>query len=365
MYDAFIGRKRSGKSYNVVATVILPALREGRTVVTNIPMTNKIYEDETIIGDLISFSLKELSPEFFNPDYMHKGAIYVIDEAHKLWSSGMQVTEFPDDQKEFITEHNHLVGEDGNATDLVLVTQCTKQLAAYPRNLLDKTYRCKKMDSVGLGGKYKVDIFDGDVALQVSATEFEQKKMNTYTGSYKPEVFDYYQSHTQNDSVYSAGLEAANDNSSIWKSSLFRYGLPASILIGVFGFYTLYGAYSKTIDAGSVDESGNRLTETSDSQTPVPSLGGSSTGRNAPVVKPSIPPEFPFSKIYRLSHYVDSGRFRVAYITDNYRIYPIPLNDCKIFPVYGLTCDFFGHLVNHYSGELPTYDKNNSSMVSG
>nr|BDD44856.1 membrane protein [Piscirickettsiaceae bacterium] len=370
MYDAIIGGKGSGKSYNTVATVILPALRKGRTVVTNIPLTDEIDKDPELIGTVIPFDINELQwygeshtpqavRDFFNPENIHKGAIYVLDEVHKLWPAGMQVSEFPKDQKNFISEHRHMVGPDGHSTDVVLVTQDTKQIAAYPRRLLDYIYVCKKMSALGMQNSYRVDIFEGEVSLHET---FKGTKVNTLRGKYDPEIYKYYRSHTQNESFHDSGLESVNENNSVFKNSLFRIGVPFGILSIAFAVYLVLDMFF------SMGKSEPDPEQTSVSEPVKPSVVQvSNSSKSNQVSQPAQDqPDQDntyYSKDYRISHFYKSISRSVVFITDNNRFYPYPLHLCEFKPYDGLTCDFNGEKVTYFSGEVPSYDKGKNSFT--
>ncbi|WP_178862429.1 zonular occludens toxin domain-containing protein [Thiomicrorhabdus cannonii] len=346
MYDAFIGRKGSGKSYNVVKTVILPQLEKGRTVVTNIPLTDEVDKNPKLTGTVIKIDIDHLPDDFFAPENVYKGAVYVLDEIHKRWSSGMKVNNMNPHDKQFITEHRHYVGEDGYSTDLILVTQDTRQLAAYPRNLLDKTYRCRKYDAIGKADMYRVDVYDGCVSLEYRASD---PKIKSYHGNYDPEIFKYYKSHSQNESFHDAGLEEQSAEGNIFKSNFFRFILPFALIFALIGAYYFYSFFSSMGVSGQSDGSQNSL----------PNDTGSQNTQTDPQPQQAASPKsgFDFSAKYRLSHYSISAFGRVAVVTDNTHYYPIPLTDCKRVPLYGFTCNFFGQLVNFYSGEVPSYEK--------
>ena len=84
-YDAIIGRKGSGKSYNAFRTVIYPALKAGRTVVTNIPLTDEVDKDPELTGEVVTFDVNNMPLDFFSEENVVHGAIYVLDEMHKRW----------------------------------------------------------------------------------------------------------------------------------------------------------------------------------------------------------------------------------------------------------------------------------------
>ncbi|QIB64057.1 zonular occludens toxin domain-containing protein [Kineobactrum salinum] len=90
---AYSGLPGSGKSYSVVEHVILPALRAGNIVWTNIPMDPDLMDSE-FGGLLKQFKISEIEEnqnwfqETFTP-----GATIVIDEAWRLWPAGLALTQ--------------------------------------------------------------------------------------------------------------------------------------------------------------------------------------------------------------------------------------------------------------------------------
>ncbi len=137
---AYVGSPGSGKSYSVVAYVILPALAQGRIVITNIPINiTELEESKRLLVkplDILQFS--------GNQDYFQSmiiaGAVFVIDEAWKWLPSGLQANKIPEHFKAFLAEHRHMVDSDGRSTDICLVTQDLSQLAAFPRQLIEKPF---------------------------------------------------------------------------------------------------------------------------------------------------------------------------------------------------------------------------------
>ena len=80
--NAYVGLMGSGKSYEVVSSVIVNALKNGRDVVTNINGINYeaivefLLETTTLepkeIGKIVHIELKDGIPNNFYPDYENK-----------------------------------------------------------------------------------------------------------------------------------------------------------------------------------------------------------------------------------------------------------------------------------------------------
>lgn len=233
---AYVGRMGSGKSYGVVENVILPALKNGRTIVTNIPLKTGYLTDDFPDGRIIQFNPKEPleDPEFFNIEKW-AGAIIIIDEAWRYWSTGTKASQIPEIQKSFFTEHRHYVGEDGLTCEIVLVTQSLDQISSFVRELVEDTYRATKLSTLGLSKAYRVDVFTGCQKGLSGGTP-----IRTLQGTYKPDVFKYYQSHTKNKTDFAAGMEEkADKRNNIFKSKLFVIGIPLAIIVTIASISSL------------------------------------------------------------------------------------------------------------------------------
>tara|TARA_Y100001933_G_C19010749_1_gene568739 strand:- start:2441 stop:3565 length:1125 start_codon:yes stop_codon:yes gene_type:complete len=241
----YSGLPGSGKSYGVVENVVIPALEAGRHIITNIPLKRGRLADDYPQGKVTIFDNKDAEhPDFFSLDKHPGGVIWIIDEAWRFWKSGMKAVNIPQNQKEFFTEHRHMVGEDGRTNEIVLVTQDLQQLCSFVRNLVEETYRAVKLTAVGQKNRYRVDVFQGGVTGQRPG-----KPMRQLYGKYKPEIYQYYKSHTRNKTDFAAGMEEkADDRANVLKHPLIKYGIPLSVLIMAFGVYQVYGYFTRYQD---------------------------------------------------------------------------------------------------------------------
>src|SRR5471032_1322303 len=142
--NVYTGIMRSGKSYEVVSEVIVPAIRSGRRVVTNVEGISQeriheylkatyAHDDESLYGAIVHVSNTEVfDPEFFPYYDDHKGAhtdtlvqpcdLVCIDEAWRFW--GSTDCKIHKNHKSFFLEHGHFTNEKTNvACDLVLLIQ--------------------------------------------------------------------------------------------------------------------------------------------------------------------------------------------------------------------------------------------------
>ncbi len=244
----YSGLPGSGKSYGVVENVVIPALESGRHIITNIPLKLGRLSDDFPKGRVTLFDNKDAEddPGFFDLERHPAGVIWIIDEAWRFWKSGMKAVNIPQNQKEFFTEHRHNVGEDGRTNEIVLVTQDLAQLCAFVRGLVEETYRAVKLTAIGQKNKYRVDVYMGAATGQKPG-----KPMRQLYGSYKPDIYQYYKSHTRNKTDFAAGMEEkADDRANVLKHPLIKFGIPVSILIMAFGVMKVV-AYFSTDDLES------------------------------------------------------------------------------------------------------------------
>jgi len=238
----YSGLPGSGKSYGVVENVIIPALESGRHIITNIPLKTGRLSDDFPQGKVTIFDNRDAEgdPDFFSLDAHPGGVIWIIDEAWRFWKSGMKSVNIPQVQKEFFTEHRHMVGEDGRTNEIVLVTQDLQQLCAFVRDLVEETYRAVKLTAVGQKNRYRVDVYQGGVTGQKPG-----KPMRQLYGKYKPEIYQYYKSHTRNKTDFAAGMEEkADDRANVLKHPLIRFGIPAALCVLGFGVYQVYSYFA-------------------------------------------------------------------------------------------------------------------------
>lgn len=149
---AYTGLPGAGKSYGVVENVILPSLRKGRTVYTNIPMNyDELQKDKTIKGNLVTFRNEDVTETWL--DELPAGIIFVLDEAWRVYPAGVRADKMPESYKSFLAEHRHKVDENGNSNEIIFVTQDLSQLASFVRKLIEETFIVKKMSAFGKRGR--------------------------------------------------------------------------------------------------------------------------------------------------------------------------------------------------------------------
>lgn len=223
MINGLEGIPGSGKSYEAVAMHVLPALRAGRLVITNLPLLVAAFTalDESYLG-LIQLRTKtqpvlgkwdaeavddagnghafELLPgpfekpenipvfgsvwDYYSP-WKHpvtgSGPLFIIDEAHLA----LPVIRCEQQVIEWFKLHRHF-----NA-DVLLATQSFRDLNQPVARLIAMLIKCRKADILGKKDCYIRKVHAGYRGAVIST---EERK-------YNPAFFALYRSHSQGNSV--------------------------------------------------------------------------------------------------------------------------------------------------------------------
>jgi zona occludens toxin (predicted ATPase) len=221
---AYVGLPGSGKSYDVVANQILPALKQGRHVCTNIPLHADKIKEITPNGTLTDFPTVKVqsTPEAIF-EYCTPGTVLVLDEVWRLFPAGLKANNVPEPFRKLLAEHRHMVDEHGNSTQIVLVTQDLAQIAAFARQLVEQTVNHTKLTSIGAAKSYRIDIYAGAVT---GTSPPKSQRIREIFGRYENKITDLYQSHTMSQSATGAVNEkGADSRGNILKRPLIWIGL--------------------------------------------------------------------------------------------------------------------------------------------
>lgn len=210
----------------------------------------------------------------------------------------MKATNIPQCQKEFFTEHRHNVGPDGRTNEIVLVTQDLAQLCAFVRGLVEETYRAVKLTAIGQKNKYRVDVFMGAATGQKPG-----KPMRQLYGSYKPEIYQYYKSHTRNKTDFAAGMEEkADDRANVLKHPLIKFGIPLAVLIMVAGVWKAVAYFSPEEHTDELTPDTEQSTP-GNNQQPVTATQSAQTAQQTRAVKASLEGRAP----HQVKHEIEPG----------------------------------------------------------
>lgn len=225
---AYVGMPGSGKTYDVVANQIMPALKGGRLVVTNIPLHEDVIREAVPDAKLSSFPTEQIaqSPELLD-QYALPGCVLVLDEVWRIWPAGQKSNQVPEPFRKLLAEHRHMVDEDGNSMQIVLVTQDLAQIGAFARLLVEQTFYHTKLTHVGAAGSYRIDVYQGP---QQGANPPRGSRLREIFGRYDKAVFAFYKSHTMSKSDKSGANEKSVDaRGNIWRRPMLWWSAAACV----------------------------------------------------------------------------------------------------------------------------------------
>lgn len=206
--NVYTGLMRSGKSYEVVSEVILPAVRSGRRVVTNVDgiSEEKIYdylvenfpnEDEDKFGTIVHVTNTQVFDSEFFPYYDdHKGAhtdtlvqpgdLVCIDEAWRFW--GATDCKLHKNHKSFFLEHGHFTHEKTKvACDLVLMIQDMSNLHRFVKSVVAFNFRTHKKVALGMSNTYSLTMWEGHKQSRTALC-------GNWVRKYRKDIFPLYSS---------------------------------------------------------------------------------------------------------------------------------------------------------------------------
>lgn len=221
---ALAGLPGSGKSHSATE-IMRTAIKEGRDVYTNIPLHTDVWMAEFKACPVV-FDIQDIidNPKWFE-EVFPSGATLCLDEVWRLWPAGLKANAVRVGDKEFLAMHRHKVNEAGQTSEIYLCTQDLAQLSAFVRQLVDKTYRCTKLDAVGQDKRYRVDIYQGAVTGQNPPPSQRLREMFY---KYDPEIFKLYKSATLS-KAGDAGNEAKADK----RANIMKGGKVKAIIAGL------------------------------------------------------------------------------------------------------------------------------------
>lgn len=244
--NAYVGLQGSGKTYEVVESVILPALRQHRRIVTNVSGLKleaiKAYFLETykeiVELNVVVIGNKELQSEkllYSGEDgpqdtIVQPGDLVIIDEAFRIWGTEAKI---PMAQMIFFREHRHYINpQTGVACDLVLISQAIEDVHRKLRVVVERTFLMRKIKELGLNGSYTVHQYERGY-IRKSAL------INSWRKSYDPKVYGLYDSYAVKSGAAGGNESVVDKRQNILadKSLWFYVGLVT--LLGVSGIAAL------------------------------------------------------------------------------------------------------------------------------
>lgn len=288
------GTPGSGKSYEVVENVILPGLKDGRRVVTNIAgldyeaMVEYLVErgaDPDKIGTIHKIELTEKiegklaiirgdgeHAQLDPASIVQGGDLCVFDEVWRIWEEGKRI--HADDQK-FLRMQRHLLHPKTNvACDVIVISQDFADLNRTLKRLIEERYIMSKHISIGKPNRYRVSVY----------SKGSRRSHVQYQKKYDPKIFPLYKSHSMG---AGNGVEKSVDGrGNILKGAMFTIVLPLALLLGGGGMYGVYRFFHSADpepapSSAAKDQSGRAM--------PSSSLPAALTVRAGPDLKPPPP----------------------------------------------------------------------------
>jgi zona occludens toxin len=348
--NVYSGLMGSGKSYECVSSVIVPAVAAGRRVVTNIDgihpeevvsyCVNKLGIPLSKCGSVVSVGPEEPGqPDFF---YFGKddvqtvvvpGDLVCIDEAWKYWGTDAKLHP---NHVEFFRMHRHFTNPaTGVSCDLALMVQDISDLHRRLKSVVELSFRCKKLKSFGLAKAYCIQMWEGPRQTLKTVIKTENKK-------YNPEIFPLYSSYSVADGA--SGKEVTVDKrQNVLRSPVVWVLVGGTLLAGFVSVSFLVHSFSPK-------------------KKPVASVGSASSGSD--VAKPGVAvassaaassPVSSFSKNWRLVGFVRTGVRNVVVLADSAG--RLRYEDPSRFSLYGgepYSGVVDGERVTPFSGSLPS-----------
>jgi zona occludens toxin len=242
--NAYTGLMGTGKSFEVVASVIVPAIKAGRRVVTNIDgiQSQAIYDylvnvkncDVDTLGQVVPVTNDDINKPGFFPDetkldqvsIVQPGDMVAIDECWNFWGDDNKIS--PEHQQ-FFRMHRHFTNPTTGLTcDIVLMIQDLGSLNRKIRSIIELTSRTVKLKALGAPKTYRIELYEG---YKLNA----KTKLDTFVKKYDPAIFPLYKSYAAG-----TGKEKPIDsrqniltNPRLWFTVAFF-----SLLLGVGGWNT-------------------------------------------------------------------------------------------------------------------------------
>lgn len=245
--NVYTGVMGSGKSFEVTLNVVLPAVLNGRRVVTNIEGIDetKIYDylklknpkHEGELGRIVHISDTDVLKAGFFPDMsqvhnqdaamVQPGDMVVIDEAWRFWSSDKKISP---EHMQFFRMHRHYTHEvTGISCDLALVFQAITDVHRSIRSVLEMNFRTTKLKTLGLNSSYRIEFWEGG---KQTKTAFVGRRVTRYDKA----IFPLYKSYAGSD-----GKEASIDSrQNVLKNPSLWFTVVTFIIISGYAVWWLW-----------------------------------------------------------------------------------------------------------------------------
>lgn len=244
--NTYTGLMGSGKSYECVSSVIVPAVKAGRRVVTNVDgidsdairayCQDKFSVPMEKLGEVVHCTNDDVPKASFLPHgqdvdtFCKPGDIICIDEAWRFWGTDCKLLP---EHKIFFREHRHFVHPDTKVCcDLVLMVQDITDLHRTLRVVVEVTFRTTKIKTLGWQKTYRVEMWEGYKLTAKGRVSVENKR-------YDNEIFPLYSSYTGG-----TGKELQVDSrQNVLRNPKLWFLAVGVVLLFGWGVYTILGFF--------------------------------------------------------------------------------------------------------------------------
>lgn len=262
--NAYTGLQGSGKSYEVVLSVIIPAIAQGRRVVTNIDGIDSdairayIHEKDGVafhdLGEAIYVDNNKITePNFFPHNYQSNdidpietmvcsGDLVAIDEAWRFWGTDSKISQ---EHRIFFREHRHFVNQKtGIACDLVFMVQDISDIHRLLKVVVEVSFKTHKAKSLGLNNVYNLSMWEG-------YKQHQKAIVGNWTRTYDKKIFPLYKSYSGD----VQGKEVASDKrQNIFNDKRLIFKILFFIVAATFSGYRAFSFFNEKIHPSKQQE---------------------------------------------------------------------------------------------------------------
>lgn len=237
------GLPGAGKSYEAMATQIIPFLQKGREVVAyiegldTVECQQRLAEAAELPLERVQELVFPLTRDDMRPrevqqkkngksvtvvidgawiDKVRDNAFHVFDEAQNWWPNRLRAT---DALTQFVTEHRH------RGIDVLLMGQSLMDVLALWRRRIDQKFTFLKLTALGTDKRYRVTIWKGQ-----GNDEFV--KVSDKLGKYDAKYFGTYKSHVADDTNTSTYTDSRVNAFGTWG---LKFGVPLMLGAAIWG----------------------------------------------------------------------------------------------------------------------------------
>jgi zona occludens toxin len=306
----YTGLMGSGKSFECVSSAIIPAIKNGRRVVTNVDGIDndaiRIYCHEKFnialdkLGSVVHCKNDDVHSVSFLPHgeevdtFCKPGDLICIDEAWRFW--GTDSKKMHTEHKIFFREHRHYVDPVTKVCcDLVLMVQDISDLNRLLKVVVELSFRTTKIKSFKKNSNtYRVEMWEGYKQTYAARVRVENKW-------YDKTIFPLYSSYSGG-----SGKELMVDG----RQNIL--GSPKFWIIGILMIGTAYFTVSYVIGFFSGDKF-KKKAESAQVDSKAKSPAATSSSPKSAYQKPDIPP---VSEVWRITGSFQAGDKNYVVLTN-------------------------------------------------